>query len=136
MRTCQQTMQREYVVFNIDRKSTVAQRVRVASTSSARRKGLLGIDRLPTGGGLWIAPCEAIHTFGMKIPVDAIFLDDRLQVRKLRPELRPSRVSFCVSAASVLEVAAGTVALTGTAVGDRLSFEPVTRSEPLATFSR
>lgn len=136
METCPKTTAREYVVVNIDRKSTLAERVSVAGTSSARRKGLLGISRLPEGAGLWISPCEAIHTFGMKMPIDAIFLDRRFQVRKLRTHLPPSRISLCISAASVLEVEAGTALRTGTVVGDRLSFERSRNCELLAPSGR
>ena len=136
MDTCQETMRREYVVVNINRGSTVAQRVCVASDSSTRRKGLLGIERLATGAGLWIAPCEAIHTFGMKMAIDAIFLDRHFQVRKLRPHLPPGRISLCLSAESVLEVEAGTAARTGTTIGDRLSFELPEQSDVLSPFGR
>jgi uncharacterized protein len=128
METCQETTPREYVVVNIARASTLAKRVRVAGSSSARRKGLLGLDRFPEDAGLWIAPCEAIHTFGMRVPIDAIFLDRNFQVRKLRAHLRPARISLCLSATSVLELEAGTAARTGTTVGDRLSFEPASGS--------
>lgn len=113
----------EYVVVNLNRNSTLAERVSIAGTSSARRKGLLGISRLPKGAGLWISPCEAIHTFGMKMPIDAIFLDRHFYIRKLRTHLPPARISLCLSAASVLEVEAGTALRTGTRIGDRLSFE-------------
>jgi uncharacterized protein len=119
-----QTAELEYVVFNLDRKSTLAERVRLAGSSAARRKGLLGLDRLSPCAGLWIAPCEAIHTFGMKMPIDAVFLDRQCQVRKVRPNLAPSRISLCLRADSVLELQAGTVVRTGTSVGDRLHFEP------------
>lgn len=129
METCRQTTPREYIVVNVDRKAILAHRVSIAATSSARRKGLLGIECIPEGAGLWIAPCEAIHTFGMKVPIDAIFLDRGLQVKKLRMDLSPARISLCLSADSVLELEAGTAARTGTAVGDRLRFEPVGDSE-------
>ena len=125
MSTCSETTEREYVVFNLDRRLTVAERVRVAGRSAARRKGLLGIDSLAAGAGLWIAPCEAIHTFGMKMPIDAIFIDRKFRVRKMRPCLAPYRISICISADSVLELEAGTVARTRTVVGDRLRFQQI-----------
>jgi uncharacterized membrane protein (UPF0127 family) len=123
MGTCPTTAPREYVVINLDRNATLAERVSVAGTSAARRKGLLGIRALTNGAGLWISPCEAIHTFGMRMPIDAIFLDRHFQVRKLRTHLPPSRISLCITAASVLELEAGTALRTGTTVGDRLRFE-------------
>jgi uncharacterized protein len=108
----------------------------LAGTSALRRKGLLGIDRLPHSTGLWIAPCEAIHTFGMKMPIDALFLDRYFQVRKLRPNMAPSRISVCMRADSVLELQAGTVARTGTALGDRLRFQLLVGTELPATCRR
>lgn len=122
MAPCSET-EREYVVYNLDRQTTVAERVRLAGSSAARRKGLLGLDRLASGAGLWIAPCEAIHTFGMRMPIDAIFIDRQFRVRKLRANLAPSRISICFCAESVLELEAGTVARTRTMAGDRLRFE-------------
>lgn len=111
----------EYDVINLDRGSTIAAHIRVAGTSSARRSGLLGVETLK-GSGLWIAPCEAIHTFGMRMPIDAIFLDSAHRVRKVRPDLKPRRISVCTSASSVLEVEAGTILRSATQVGDRLAF--------------
>ncbi len=98
----------------------LASRVRLAGTSRERRRGLLGETAFDNISGLWIVPCEAVHTFGMKMPIDSIFLDKRLCVKSLRTNLKPGRVAICLSAHSVLELPAGTVTSSGTAVGDRL----------------
>jgi len=118
---CQQ-IEREYVVINLSREAEIATRVRIAGTSEVRRKGLLGANGLAMDSGLWIAPCEAIHTFGMKMPIDAIFLDEHFCVTKIAQVLRPWRLAVCMRAASVLELEMGTIARTQTAVGDRLVF--------------
>ncbi len=110
----------EYEVFNLDRGSRLGSQVRVAGSSAARRRGLLGVDAMADGSGLWIAPCEAIHTFGMRTPIDAIFLDGGLRVRKLRPSLRPGRIAVCMSASSVLELRPGAISDSATELGDRL----------------
>lgn len=117
-----------YTILNLQRGSTLATRISLAGTSAARRKGLLGTGSLGPGSGLWIAPCEAIHTFGMKMSIDAIFLDREHRVTKLKADLRPSRVSICLSACSVLELEVGTILRTGTQVGDCLLFQ--TASQP------
>ena len=72
---------------------------------------------------MWIVPCEGIHTFGMKFPIDVLFLDRDLKVLKLCRALRAGRISLCLRAFSVLELPAGTGAGTRTAVGDQLSME-------------
>jgi len=113
---------RKYVVENVTRGLTIATRVAVAGTSAGRRRGLLGISDLESDSGLWIAPCEAVHTFGMKMPLDTVFLDAQFQVRKLSSNLKPWRISVCLSARSVLELRAGTILRTGMQPGDRLLF--------------
>jgi len=77
---------------------------------------------LQPGDGLWIAPCEAIHTLGMKWPIDAIFIDKSYRVRKVSPNLPPWRIAICWRAASVLELPTGTLLQSGTQIGDILAF--------------
>jgi uncharacterized membrane protein (UPF0127 family) len=106
--------------LNQDRGSILAKRVRVAGTSRARRNGLLRISDLDVEAGLWIAPCEAIHTFGMRIPLDILFLDREWRVRKIHYALQPRRIAVCLRARSVLELAAGALSGSSTGLGDRL----------------
>ena len=73
--------------------------------------------------GLWIYPCEAVHTFGMKMPIDVVFVDRERRVRKTRHNLVPNRISFCFEAESVIELRAGAVAATGIRVNDKLEFK-------------
>ena len=81
----------------------------VAASFLQRAKGLIGRSSLPPGEGLLIERCNAIHTFFMKFPIDAIFLDRRGRVVKTVRNIRPWR--FLVwggwRAVKVLEVAAG-----------------------------
>ena len=95
----------------------------VADTSAKRRTGLLKHERLERGEGLWITPCESVHTFFMKFAIDLVYLDRNKKVRKVRNAVPPWRLSACLSAHSILELPAGTVAETGTQPGDELVFE-------------
>ena len=113
-----------YTTDNLTRGTTLATSTRIAGTSAARRRGLLATDSLLSGDGLWIAPCEAIHTVGMKWPIDAIFLDKSYRVRKVSARLPPWRIAICWTAASVLELPAGVLLASGTQVGDELAFHP------------
>ena len=112
-----------YVVRSRIYGTRIAGQVSLATTPGSRRKGLLGIREMKPGAGLWIAPCEAIHTFGMRIPIDVIFLDRCRRVRKLVPRLMPWRVAVCFAANSVLELRAGCIAETGLEMGDVLEFD-------------
>ena len=81
------------------------------------------MERLEAGAGLWIVPCESVHTFFMKFPIDLVYLDRQRRVRKVRHAVPAWRMSACLSAHSVLELPAGTAKQTGTAVGDELEIE-------------
>jgi uncharacterized membrane protein (UPF0127 family) len=115
-------------VENLSRQAVLASHVEVADHGAKRRKGLLGRDHLSAEEGLWILPCEAVHTFGMQFPIDLVYLDRNNRVKKTRSAVRPFRLSACLSAHSVLELAPGTVSRTQTKPGDRLEFSSVEES--------
>jgi uncharacterized protein len=97
----------------------------VANDSRSRRKGLLGRNGLAPGEGLWIVPCESVHTWGMRFPIDVVYLDRKNRVRKLRRDMAPWRISMCLLARSVLEFPAGTIARTLTQPGDQFVLSPL-----------
>jgi uncharacterized protein len=109
-------------VSNATRQTELAHRVDVANSSRKRRKGLLGRESLAAGEGMWIVPCESVHTFGMRFAIDLVYLDRNNVVKKIRHEVPPWRISACLSAHSILELASGSVRRTGTKPGDRLEF--------------
>jgi uncharacterized membrane protein (UPF0127 family) len=111
------------LIRNQTRQTVLASHADVADTSERRRVGLLKHTSLAPGEGLWIAPCESVHTFFMKFPIDLVYLDKRLRVRKVRHAVRPWRLSACLTAHSVLELPAGSVAETGTVAGDELTMD-------------
>jgi hypothetical protein len=110
-------------VANQTKGQVLADRADIADTSAKRRTGLLKHAGLEPGEGLWIAPCEGVHTFGMKFPIDVLFLSKKKQVLKARPDMVKGRIAFSLRAYSVLELPAGTLAQTGTVAGDQLEFE-------------
>jgi len=112
-------------VLNASRDTLLAERAEVADTSSKRRTGLLKHESLPEGEGLWIAPCEGVHTFGMKFPIDVIFLTKKRVVLKMRKQMARRRLAFCLRAHSVLELPAGMIEKTKTETGDQLEFERI-----------
>jgi uncharacterized membrane protein (UPF0127 family) len=71
----------------------VADRLRSADTHWTRLRGLLGTSGLAPGEGLWIRPCRQVHMFGMRYPIDVVFLDERLGVVHTIPGLAPWAVS-------------------------------------------
>jgi uncharacterized protein len=110
-------------VRNQTRNALLGDAVEVADSSAKRRVGLLRHERLEPGTGLWIVPCESVHTFFMKFPIDLVYVDKKRKVRKVRHAVPPWRLSACFTAHSVLELPAGTVEKTGTVAGDQLLIE-------------
>jgi uncharacterized membrane protein (UPF0127 family) len=108
-------------IRNVTRDKLLADRADEASSFTTRFMGLMGKRELPFGSGLHIVPCNGIHTFFMRIAIDALFLDRALKVVKLFGALPPWRAtSVYFTAHSVLELPSGTVAATGTSEGDQL----------------
>jgi uncharacterized membrane protein (UPF0127 family) len=110
-------------IRNQSRDTLVADRADIADTSAKRRQGLLKHTGLEPGEGLWIAPCEAVHTLGMKFPIDVLFLDKKKKVLKVRSAMPRRRMAVSLLAHSVLELPSGRAAETGTVAGDQLEFE-------------
>jgi hypothetical protein len=110
-------------VRNLTKGTVLATAADVADTSQKRRTGLLHHTSLAEGEGLWIAPCEGIHTFFMKFAIDVVFLGRDRNVLKARAGMGPWRLALCLPAQSVLELPAGTLAATRTERGDQLRFE-------------
>lgn len=115
-----QVRARKMLVRNETRNTVLAELADVADSSAKRRKGLLGRNSLPVGRGLWIIPCESVHTWGMRFPIDVLYLDRKKRIQKLRSVMTPWRLSFCLSAHSVLELPAGVIEDTNTQRGDQL----------------
>lgn len=88
-------------------------RLRIARSFVARAIGLLATRRLAPDEGLLIAPCRAVHTFGMRFDIDAVFLDRAGKVLAVHPALAPWRAASCQSAFAVLELAAGAASRIG-----------------------
>ena len=111
-------------VTNVTRGTVLATALETADSGPKRNKGLLGRNGLEMGGGLWIVPCESVHTFFMRFPIDLVYLDRGNRVRKVRSAVGPWRVSACLTAHSILELPAGVVLKSQTQKGDILEFSP------------
>ena len=115
-------------VINVTRKTILATNAEAAKSGGARSKGLLGRDHLAPGEGMWIVPCEAVHTFFMRFAIDLVYLDRKNRIKKVASEVPPWRLSACLSAHSVLELPSGTVHSSKSCPGDFVEFSPASNS--------
>ena len=109
-----------FAIRNVTRGTVIGNSIASAETSAERRTGLLKHTHLEPGAGLWIVPCESIHMFFMKFALDVIYLDRKNRVRKVVANLKPWRISACLSAHSVIELPVGTIEHSRSQPGDEL----------------
>jgi uncharacterized membrane protein (UPF0127 family) len=99
----------------------VATEVELAADSKSRRRGLLGRDAMTPDSAFIIAPCNAVHTFFMRFPIDVVFTDRSGQVLAVRCRVRPWRVAVWFRAFATIELPDGTAERVGLAAGDRIA---------------
>ncbi|MDH4170232.1 MAG: DUF192 domain-containing protein [Acidimicrobiia bacterium] len=97
---------------------TVLASLEKAETWSDRRRGLLGRDGLE--GALLLCPTRAVHTLGMRFPIDVAWCDHDLVVLRVKTMAR-HRVGLPMwRSRSVIEAEAGSFHRWGLSVGDQL----------------
>ena len=106
---------------NISKNTLLAQRAEWANSFLTRLVGLLNRKSLDKGEALILDPSNSIHSFFMRFTFDAVFLDKDFKVIAILPFFRPFRISRIYSNAAVtVELPAGTIHKTQTAIGDQI----------------
>jgi len=118
-------------IFGDMRDLPLLQKVRRTETARERAKGLLGSSCLDVGEGLLIVPCNSVHTFFMKYPIDVVFLDHRSRILKIVENLKPYRYAGALRAKGALELQAGAAIRLGLQPGDSLLWENENVDDPV-----
>jgi uncharacterized membrane protein (UPF0127 family) len=109
-------------IDNLSKHTVLAERGELANTPWRRMKGLLGRDGLAAGEGLVLQPCQSVHTWFMRFPIDVLHVDRQGIVRRIVHGLPPNRLGPIVwRGRLVIELPAGVAARTSTEVGDQLA---------------
>ncbi|MEZ5498935.1 MAG: DUF192 domain-containing protein [Steroidobacteraceae bacterium] len=95
-----------------------------------RLRGVLGRGPLPDSLALRLAPCNAIHSCGLRFALDITFCDRQGSVLAWRAAMMPWRMSAHWSAWQVFEFRTGTLARLGIRHGRRLHVAPCESIEP------
>ncbi|MEK7169605.1 MAG: DUF192 domain-containing protein [Patescibacteria group bacterium] len=108
------------IVINTIRSTLLGEDVLIARTFNEEAKGLLGRKE---PAALFFKTRWGIHTFGMNFPIDCLVMNDKLEVKAIREDIKPNRFFFWWPGyKNILELPAGTVSKTGTKLGDVLEF--------------
>ena len=113
---------REKIIFNTSNGQLLAAEGSLANTFLSRLKGWLGKKAMSDGEGLIIFPCNQVHCFGMRIVIDVLFLSRSNEIVYIIERMTPNRISPHIENAHyVIELPAGQVFRTGTAVGHSIA---------------
>ena len=95
-----------------------------ANRMLTRMRGFLMRAAPGEGEGLLLSPCKGVHMYGMKFPLDVLFLDRKGRVVSYFADLRPGeRTPLQRGAYHALELPAGTIRRSGTEVGDVIEWD-------------
>ena len=108
-------------ILNKTNNIVLAEDILVADNPFKRMSGLLGRREFLKGQALLIKPCNSVHTFFMRFPIDVLFVAKDNRVIKAISFLKP----FCFTAiyfkaAYAIELPAGVIQSTFTSPGDLL----------------
>ncbi|HEX8031290.1 MAG TPA: DUF192 domain-containing protein [Vicinamibacterales bacterium] len=102
----------------------LAKRIEVAGDSASRKKGLLGRDGLEPGTAIVIAPCQGVHTFGMRFNIDIVGVARDGTVVKIRTDVPRRRIVLAWKAHAIIELPSGTADACNLKVGNQLRVTP------------
>lgn len=107
---------------NKTQNKTLLPSLEVATSFRSRAQGLIGKKRINKDWGMWFPNSNWIHTLFMSVPIDVVYLDKQLRVKKLQRNLQPWRFPAPVFAAkSVVESYAGFIDDQKIQLGDTLN---------------
>ncbi|MFA4842844.1 MAG: DUF192 domain-containing protein [Candidatus Omnitrophota bacterium] len=111
-------------IINLTKNTLLADTAALASTPLKRFIGLLGRRAFLPGEALVLKPCNSIHTFFMRFPIDVLFLDKNGFVLKGIANLKPFRLTAIYFGAKLaIELPSGTIQESLTQPKDKLVIE-------------
>ncbi len=94
-----------------------------ANTYFTRMMGLMFRKNLPENRGLLLTPCNQIHTFSMRFPIDAVYISHDNTVIKIEKSILPRKICKTVRKSwKILELNGGIADKIGLAENDVLLF--------------
>jgi len=112
-------------ITNLTQEIQLNYKVTAAVRFFSRVIGLQHTSQIDSNTAFLIRPCTGIHTFGMKYPIDVIFVDKDGVVIKVCKDLRPNRITGLIpSAHGVLEFPNSVIGKNDILLGDHLKIIP------------
>lgn len=88
----------------------IVTKVLFARTFFQRFKGLMFEEHMDVGCALVLEPCNSIHTFFMRFPIDVAFVSQEGRVLEVVKDMKPFRITKIIKGARyVIETPCGTL---------------------------
>ena len=121
------------ILFNATKNTVLSNRCHFANTVLKRMVGLLNRRKFADGEGLLLDRCYGVHTFGMRFPIDVLFLDKDLRVIRAVRSLPPYRTCVVRKAVYVLELPVGALQTCRTEQGDQIQIRTTAQAGATAS---
>jgi len=114
---------KKVIIENITKENIIAENGNITTSFYDRFKGLLGRKEIKHDEALIIIPCNSIHMFFMKFPIDVIFIDKNDRVCEIIQNIEPWRVSKIIKEAKyVIELKTGKIEKVNIEIGDLICY--------------
>lgn len=115
-----------FKITNMSNGNIIADQAAYADTFISRLRGLMFRNNFNKGEALVIIPCNSIHTFWMKFPIDVVFLSKENTVIYIIENFQPNKISpLFRKAHSVVELPIGTIKECSIKQGDVFAFDKI-----------
>jgi uncharacterized membrane protein (UPF0127 family) len=103
-------VRKQVKLYNSTQNNLIAKNVKIAKSFITRSLGLIPRKDFFESEALIIKPCNSIHTFFMKFPIDVLFLDKTNKIIALYENVTPWQIlPVHFNAHSVIELKAGQI---------------------------
>ncbi|MCF7887609.1 MAG: DUF192 domain-containing protein [Candidatus Omnitrophica bacterium] len=113
-----------YKIVNKTKDVEIASSAKVASGFFQRLFGLMFRNNMGENQALIFYQASSMHTFFMCFPIDIIFLDRQMIIKRIVNSLSPWRVAFCKGAHVTIELSADKVKQNNISLGDKIKIIP------------
>ena len=97
-------------IYNSTQNNLIADEVKVAKTFIKKTFGLILRNDISEADGLIIKPCNSIHTFFMRFPIDVLFVDRKNKIIALHENVKPWRIlPIHFNSSYVIEIKSGQI---------------------------
>ena len=98
--------------------------IELAASFGKRFLGLMFRKQMPEDHALLLVPCNAIHTFSMRFPIDVVYIDADGVIVKIEEAVKPGKVCKKVADAKcVLELRAHGANRLGLTEGNKIDIK-------------